>query len=1162
MSEAKILVVEDEGLTAMEIQRKLKNWGYKVPSFAFSRKEAVKKAKEMKPDLILMDVMLKGEGDGVDAAKEIKSEQDIPIIYITAYDDIKTRKRAESTNPDAYLIKPYEEHELQNKIKSVLSGHDTWKKLIEIGKRLETNSKDLGIIVIDSEGIIRYSNKVASDLTGSESEKILLKYLYEVFPIKDINDEKDFTNYLEEIFINNKAGITDRSVIKQDTGKNINLEYSFNPIYDNNEVIGASLVFKELSKENFEEKIPIQSPSESAMEKQLNKFYQKSLIQDSLVATEIFNKKGELVNANPACLKLFGAEKVEELRSFRLFESFKMEAEDIKALKEDSKISAKCQFSAEELREFGLNIKTEDSIYLSLYISPLKLDETVEGYLVQFQDISTPRKREESHIDNEKLHLEILNTLDQAVIAFDGDLKSFYFNNEFNELLGLKNSDIIGKSLSESIKPLWDEELETMCRNTLETKQPSNVIKSFQKDEKFLNIEIKVYNLFKGLVILLDDITDIQKREENLERNENLYSSVVDDQSEIICRFNKDLELTFANRAYYQCFGMKNESGLVFSLTEEDSDEMKVHLKSLDEENPVKIFESPMKMPDGDTKWWQWVTKANFDEEGNISEYQSVGRDVTQSHLLIEEFKNNIKKLQVSLKEKDKEIEDLKKSFESKLDEKKVKIDDFEKISNKKYEEYSEELQDLMETIKNQKIELKIFQERENSYKENIKLLKNEINTKNNQLKELRQKIETEINTREQTEKQLQKQTTKLQQQQKETQENQNQINTLKKQISNHKKEAHDLTETIKNQKIELKIFQERENSYKENIKLLKNEINTKNNQLKELRQKIETEINTREQTEKQLQKQKQENQNQINTLKKQISDLRNSELSLRESQERLEKEIENKINELNSAREDLDLEKANRIKAEKNLEDTKNQIRNEIKEKDKEINRIKNDYDARISNLENSERIVRESLEKKENIIKNMRKGVLTNIKMISNLNRFHSDILINDMIKKLEDGRSYLRSLETIPETLYQSNNLEDVNLQEYLDNILSDIPRSPEAENIDLEIEANDLSLDMENSLLTGMIITELVINSFKHTFPNDKGEIRVEVLSEDDNLVIKVSDNSIRLPTQTSLGKKDNGLDLVNTFVEQCEGTLEFIEKDGTTFIVKIPSKHST
>lgn len=83
----------------MELQRKLKTWGYDVPSFAFSRKEAVKKAKEIKPDLILMDVMLKGQGDGIDAATEIKNIQDIPIIYLTAYGDSKTRKRLKSPVP-------------------------------------------------------------------------------------------------------------------------------------------------------------------------------------------------------------------------------------------------------------------------------------------------------------------------------------------------------------------------------------------------------------------------------------------------------------------------------------------------------------------------------------------------------------------------------------------------------------------------------------------------------------------------------------------------------------------------------------------------------------------------------------------------------------------------------------------------------------------------------------------------------------------------------------------------------------------------------------------------------------------------------------------------------------------------------------------------------
>lgn len=120
MPAAKILVVEDEGLTALDLQRKMEHWGYDVPTLAFSSKEAVTKAKELKPDLILMDIVLKGNGDGIDAAKEIKKHSDVPIIYLTANGDEKTRKRAQDTEPLGFIIKPFQENELHQKIEKAL----------------------------------------------------------------------------------------------------------------------------------------------------------------------------------------------------------------------------------------------------------------------------------------------------------------------------------------------------------------------------------------------------------------------------------------------------------------------------------------------------------------------------------------------------------------------------------------------------------------------------------------------------------------------------------------------------------------------------------------------------------------------------------------------------------------------------------------------------------------------------------------------------------------------------------------------------------------------------------------------------------------------------------------------------------------------------------
>ena len=143
----------------------------------------------------------------------------------------------------------------------------------------------------------------------------------------------------------------------------------------------------------------------------------------------------------------------------------------------------------------------------------------------------------------------------------------------------------------------------------------------------------------EGLIITLADVTKIKQDEEELKRNESLYRSVVDDQSDIICRFNKDFELTFANEAYYRSFGFGNKSGHVFSLSKEDLDKIKDQFRSFDEENPIKIFESPTKMFNGVIIWWQWVTRAIFDENGNISEYQSVGRNVTQHREAMEKVK-------------------------------------------------------------------------------------------------------------------------------------------------------------------------------------------------------------------------------------------------------------------------------------------------------------------------------------------------------------------------------------------------------------------------------------------------------------------------------------------------------------------------------------------
>jgi len=100
------MVVEDESIVAEDMKTMLEGFGYAVPAVAFSGEEAVQKACEMPLDLVLMDIVLKGRMSGVEAVERIRAQCDIPVVYVTAYADEKTVRRAKITEPFGYLLKP------------------------------------------------------------------------------------------------------------------------------------------------------------------------------------------------------------------------------------------------------------------------------------------------------------------------------------------------------------------------------------------------------------------------------------------------------------------------------------------------------------------------------------------------------------------------------------------------------------------------------------------------------------------------------------------------------------------------------------------------------------------------------------------------------------------------------------------------------------------------------------------------------------------------------------------------------------------------------------------------------------------------------------------------------------------------------------------------
>jgi PAS domain S-box-containing protein len=168
MSKPSIMVVEDEFIVAQDLISSLTNMGYEVSAHADSGEKAIQKAEQAQPDLIIMDIILKGDMDGIQAASEIHERFQIPVIFLTAFGNKSLLDRAKSTEPFGYLIKPFNEAELHSALEIGLYKAAMEKRLRLSEKRFKTMAELLptGVFEIDYRHLITYMNSAAMQMLG------------------------------------------------------------------------------------------------------------------------------------------------------------------------------------------------------------------------------------------------------------------------------------------------------------------------------------------------------------------------------------------------------------------------------------------------------------------------------------------------------------------------------------------------------------------------------------------------------------------------------------------------------------------------------------------------------------------------------------------------------------------------------------------------------------------------------------------------------------------------------------------------------------------------------------------------------------------------------------------------------------------------------------
>ncbi|MEH1838449.1 MAG: ATP-binding protein [Nostoc sp.] len=293
----RILVVEDEYILAINLQETLESLGYTVLDIADTAQGAIAKASELSPNLILMDIRLRGEMDGIQAAEQIWDNLQIPAIYVTGHSDKSTVERATLTSPFGYILKPIKEQELYVAIQTALNRYDREQFLSSILQGMGD-----GVIVVDLQLSIKYLNQVAEALTGWRWNEAKGRMLTDVFKLIDEQTQIPTQNsIIAALQQETTIYLGSRILLVARDGTTIPVADSATPLRNNSGVItGAVLVFRDDTQRRLNEERNIATERAQQLEIQVAELQRLNHLKEDFLATISHEMRTPLSNIKMA----------------------------------------------------------------------------------------------------------------------------------------------------------------------------------------------------------------------------------------------------------------------------------------------------------------------------------------------------------------------------------------------------------------------------------------------------------------------------------------------------------------------------------------------------------------------------------------------------------------------------------------------------------------------------------------------------------------------------------------------------------------------------------------------------------------------------------------------------------------------------------------------
>jgi PAS domain S-box-containing protein len=662
MSKVMILLVEDDAIEAMDIQRILESEGYIVPKIASSGEEAQLILKDFKPDLILMDISLRGDIDGIKTTEIIKENYKIPVIYLTAHSEDKTVQRAKLTDPYAYLIKPFDSNELKQVIELALYKNEMEEKLNGKSEHFQNlfENAPVGIFHSTPAGKFCMANKALSDIFGYTSpEELITEVNKASISEKLYVDQDKRREFVEEVLEDDKWHSYKNRYFKKD-GSIILAELTFRAVRDNPDNI------KYL--EGFVNDVTKQKEAEKALKDSESRY---RLISENTgdVIWILDLATGKFNYVSPSVYNLRGYTSDEVLKQSQ---NDVMTSESFKNISENLPIRIQAFLSGDESKRVSTTLV--DQIHKDGTIIPTEVVTTLlvneEGQVTEVlgvsRDITERKKIEGSLIDSESLLRGLFNNMTSGVAIYNvknnGASAGDYIIKEFNsaalKIEGMRKEEVIDKSILDLRPNIEEYGLIDIFKKVYDTGESYNYPAKMYVDENYSNwYENYIFKIPTGeIVAIYNDVTEQKASEEKLRESEEKYRSLFESDPDYTILLDSFGTVVDVNAAITNITGLSKEEliGKHFMdldiIIEDDLNNQWHEIPLIIDGHNIKPFEARIIDKFGQVRWIN-VQVSTIEKKDNLMFILVIASDITDSKQFEKELKDSLKEKEVLLQE-------------------------------------------------------------------------------------------------------------------------------------------------------------------------------------------------------------------------------------------------------------------------------------------------------------------------------------------------------------------------------------------------------------------------------------------------------------------------------------------------------------------------------